>query len=500
MKILPYCSISRVGVGFKLAAVSLCVRRGRRLAVPLRRVVSGTNDYRDALSELVARAQAAGAHCVMSLPVEHYRIQWVSLGRIGLRSIRAAVKHSTFWQTHLGVSIDSHYVWWQFIHAEASGAAVLLAAAPRERVDFYVGVMRSAGLIVDEIGASCFDYFDKDQAYDTVRAALVLDCGNAYVIARGHFGLRTHMVPFDHHHAAMLLDGDRSVCGEVADGLAAAVRRCVEDEQAVSQVAVRVIAAQAGEWLEVLQSRLSKAYAMTHSNGWDMAGLDVSSATDAWQLPVAAAGLFRPDKAPGAQRFYLRLPHTTKVNFLAQHKRQVSRQRIFTAVPIGVCVLAVIAAYAHWVLLADQQRLQPAVKRYAELSEFRRHVTQEIEELQSQLQHQVAFYSGIQRVSFERKLMPRLLALIEYAALEGVWLNTIQFKQPGSLRIVGRSINDERIVDFIRRLYVMDEIDEAILEKTATQQDVDTRQSLKNFTVLCRLRRIDGDMTWVVRE
>ncbi len=495
-----------VGVCFDPLGVSLAVRRGRRVDPLVRLALAAdasssarADDYRDSLSELVVQQKVSGARCVASLATARCRVQWASLTGARLRDLRTAVGQSAFWQAHLGVTLESHCVWWRFVR-DGDGRRIhaLLVAAAREDVDFYADTIRAAGLAVGVIGVSCFDYFDQEFAPDTSRVTLVLDCDDACVVSTGAFGLRAHAAEFDRRAATALVSGELSSQDAVVDGLAACVRRCIDNEQAATRLHahVRVVAARGlhGEWFEVLRARLP-GFPVEFIDGWDAAGLAAAdgnprggSHDDWWRLPRAAACLIR-DGQPVVR--LLRRTPATAVN-LARGRADGARRYPAYALAVAVCLFGAALVYAHWLLLDQRRLLQSDAQRHLQLSTLRDRMRAEVEDLRDQLSNRISFYSGIQRISFERKLMPRLLALVEHAAFEGVWLNTVHFRQPGSLRITGKSLSDKQIAHFIQRLRTADEITAVFLESAALEKRRDKTSDfgrrLKNFVITCHVQ------------
>ena len=481
--------VGGVGVCFEPSRISLAVRRGQCVAAAVESPC-GAGEYRNALASLVAQERVEGARCATSLPVASCLVQWVSLNDARLRDLHAAVAYPAFWQTHLGVDPGTHSVWWRFIRGGGNKTAALIAAAPREDVDFYTGIIRGAGLAVGAVGVSCFDYFDDVFATDTSRVTLVLDCDDACVVAVGAFGVRAHAVAFDQRSVAALTRGDTQARAEVIDSLAACVRRCVADERATTRLRadVRVVAAHGGDWLESLQACLS-GFGFEWHDGWSLAGMDAPD-DGSWRLPRAAMRLRRMRRGAITDKHH-RAARNVAVDFAA---RNDGRQRLMFAVAAVVCLSAMVSVYVHGTLLVERRHLQPDAQRYLQLEGLQARNHAEVKELRESLSHRVSFYSGIQRVSFERKLMPHLFSLIEYAAFEGVWLNTIHFKQPDFLRITGRSLDDEKIARFIERLRAADEIVEVFLKSAASANDNSStsEQQLKDFVISCHLKNPSG--------
>lgn len=502
----------RVGVCFDSSGVALACGFDRRRGVAVFRrapVVSrdgafpaSASAYQDVLGGLVAEENATGAKCSISLPVARCRVRWETLAGVGLRDLRAAVRRSTFWRTRLGVDLESHCAWWWFTRAAGGpGVGALLCAAPRDEVASYADAVRAAGLVVETVGISCFDYFDgkfsPELSSGLHRVTLILDCDDACFLSTGAFGLRANGVEFSERDADALQGGDDEFRDRVVNNLAVCVRRSVEHERAASrsQADVRVIAARDlhGDWLQSLRARLP-GFTVELTDGWSEAGIpppDDHVSDKPWRLPRAAARLaFAPRHAQG----WMRPTSVPAVNFAGRHADGVRRRRYSAPVLFAVaCLLSAGAAYAHWALLEEQRRLQPDAERHLQLLELRNGMREELEKLRNNLSNRIFFYSSIQHVSFERKLMPRLLALIEHAATEGVWLNEVHFRRSESLRIVGKSLNDEQIFSFIQRLRAADEIIEVLLESSSVEtadaagKPAEARR-LKDFTIVCRLR------------
>ena len=457
MKVSAGNRFRKVGVCLEASSVSLAVRNSRRAGLAVCRksveVDARSDIYRDALSELVARAGVAGARCMAALPVARCRVGWVGFTGMRLRDLRTAVGHSAFWQAHLGVTLESHRVWWCFIR-NGGQVGALIAAAPREEVDFYTSVIRAARLNVGAVGVSCFDYFDGELQPQACKATLVLDCENACVIAAGAFGVRVRAVGLDADKAVALLSTDGHQRDAVVDELTVCIRRCVEDEGMGAHAIVRIVAAQGinGDWLELLRERLPR-FTVELIDGWTAAGLEVPNngacdepRNELERLPRAAArlvsarrGVFRQRRTAPAVDFAVRR---------ADSKRRL-RRLLSAAAAVG-CLLVAVSAYVNGLLLAEHRRLRTGAEQYAQLQQTHDRALAEIKTLQRRLSNRISFYSGIQHVSFERKLMPHLLASIEHAAFEGIWLNSVFFSQPGFLRIAGKSLGDEQIARFIR--------------------------------------------------
>ncbi len=487
-----------VGVQFEPSGVSLAVRRDRRIGVPVRRTLAHAGDCREALAALVAQEQVAGARCVASLPARRCRVEWASFSGARLRDLRAAVGRPAFWQARLGVVFESHRVWWRFARRGGRRIDALLAAAPREDVAHYTDTIRAAGLTVGAIGIACFDYFDATPAPDTPRAALILDSDDACVVAAGAFGVRVHAVTFDGRSATALATADVQACDGVVNRLAAGVQRCVEDEQSATRVhaEVQVIAARGmhGDWLALLQARLP-GFHLELTSGWEAAGLAApdADAGESLRLPGAAACLAHDTRRGGNRLRRVLVPAAKAVNFAGDGSAARRWHRLAPALLVAAGLLSTFSIGAHWLLLAEHRRLQPDADRHVQLTEIRDRIRAEITALQNRLLHRVSFYSGIQRVSFERKLMPRLLALIEYATFEGVWLDTMHFRQPASLRITGKSLSNEQLARFIQRLRAADEIADVFLESATTAEHRDAAPTpaqprLQAFAITCRLQ------------
>lgn len=504
----------RAGVCFDSSGVALALRLGRRRrAVTFRRAeIAGggpfpgcADEYRDALGHLVAEEGAAGAKCTVSLPTARCRVQWETLAGAGPRDLRIAAGRSAFWRTRLGVDLESHCTWWWLTRVpDGPGAGVLLCAAPREEVAVYAGVVEAAGLAVGAVGVSCFDYFNREFSPALSRASLILDCDDACLLSTGAFGLRAQAVEFSERDAEALRSEDGRRRDDVVNGLAVCVQRSVEHERAASRsrADVRVIAARGlhGDWLQLLRARLP-GFTVELTDGWRAAGVpppDGHVHDRPWRLPRAAA---RASSSPRRMRGWPRLTRVPAVNFAGRLASGARRRRYPAFAPFAAaCLLSAGAGCAHWLLLEEHQRLQPGAERHARLSALSDLAHEELEVMRNNLSNRISFYSAIQHVSFERKLMPRLLSLIEHAAIEGVWLNEVHFRRSKSLRIVGKSLDDERIFDFIRRLRAAEEIIEVSLESAASEaveaagaaETPVSARRLRDFTVTCRLRAVGG--------
>ena len=491
MKFFPRNRFRTVGVHFGAADVSLAVRHNRRVgplvyrkpvdpgAPPEARFGTRVDGCRAALSELVTEKQLAGARCTAAIPLAYCRVEWVWLAGARLRDLRTAVGHSAFWQSHLGVTTESCRVWWRLTRGNGRVGA-LLAAVPRQEIDPLIDAISAVGLGVGPIGISCFDFLDGGLAAGACKVVLVLDAEDSCVVSFGSSGIRAHSVKFDAHGFAGLSSSDPGECGRTVDGLATCVRRCIGDEQASARVGVKVVVTRGvhGSWVELLKARLP-GFTIELVDGWAAAGLSTpgsESGSGAHSgpecLPRAAARLARYRSAPA-------------VNFAARRVDNARRRRyLLTASAAASCLLGGALAYSHWAMLAEHRRLQPEAGQYALLLEARDRIRTEIEALRSSLSHRVSFYSGIQRVSFERKLLPRLLASVEHAVSEGMWLNTVVLRQPGLVRVTGRALDDERIARFIERLRAVDEITDVFLESSVRVAG----RRVKDFVVSCHLR------------
>ena len=502
----------RVGVCFDSSGVALAFGLSRRRGAAVFRRArvaahggsfpSCAGAYRDALAALIAERNATGAKCTVSLPTARCRVQWETLTGAGLRELRAAARRSAFWRARLGVDLESHCAWWWFTRvAGGPGIGALLCAAPREEVAVYVDAVQAAGLAACAVGVSCFDYFGGEFSPELSRVTLILDCDDACLLSSGAFGLRAHGVEFSTRDADALQGEESEFRDGVVNSLAVCVRRSVEHERSAarSRAEVRVIAARGlhGDWLQSLQARLP-GFAVELVDGWAAAGVpppDDHARDEPWRLPRAAARLVAK---PRRMRGWTRTVFVPAVNFADRRGDDVRRRR-YSALALfsAACLLSVGAGYVHWTLFEEYRRLQPGAEEHARLLQLRDRTRAELETLRSKLSNRILFYSSIQRVSFERKLMPRLLALIEHATLEGVWLNEVHFRRSESLRIVGKSLSDERIFGFIRRLRAADEIVEVSLESAALEADGGTGAPagagrLKDFIVTCRLRDSGG--------
>ena len=485
----------KVGVQFDQRGAGLAVWRrlhGRSFTYE---ALADNEDFGETLLKLVIREGVAGARCVVSLPVALCRIRWVSLAGVRWRDLRAVVNRSAFWQARMGVTRNSHCLWWQFVRdRDGSAVNVLMIAAPRGKVESCIDTIRKARLEVSRVGVSCFDYIDDAGiSLDTSGVTLILDCDDACAVSSGAFGVRVTSVEFNESSAGDLLSADSRTRGGIIDNLATCVRRCVEDEQSAARLraSVRIVTARDlhGDWLELLQERLP-GLRIEWVDGWTMTGIDQprqGSSGNRWRLPRALSALEQDLRRGSGLARHRFLP---KVNLVdrANSRARVRRYLLF-ALPSSACLLFVVLIYAYWSLHEKQLALQPGAQRHEHLTQLYEETLGKIQSLQELLSHRVLFYSVIQRISFERKLMPHLLTSIEKSTFSGIWLDEIHFKRPALFRITGKSLGDEQISRFMRRLRSTDEVVEVLLESASTESVQDAPpQRLKNFAVICQLR------------
>ena len=557
MNLLPASLSCSVGVKFGRRGVGLAVRRRRARSFTYRKLAIGEN-HTGALSALVAQEGIASARCVISLPVGRCRIQWAPLAGVRKRDLRLAVRRSAFWQARMGVARDSHCLWWQLVRDDdGSGVNALLIAAARSEVRACTDAVREAGLAAARVGVSCFDYLVGGIALGACEVTLILDCGDACIVGSGAFGVRASAVEFDESGAEALLDDDSRVRDAIVDNLATCVRRCVEQEQSAARLraGVRIVTARAlqGDWLGALQERLP-GLQVEWVDGWTAVGLeepdsrspvgleepdgrspvgleepdsrspvgleepdsrspvgleepdsrspvgleepDGRSPGDGWRLPRAMATLDYDRQRGG---YLVRRRFLPRVNLAEREDggRQMRRRLTFAA-PVGAGLSFAFVLGMHWFLHEGELALQPDALRYERLEQLHEKTLGEVRFLQELLSHRILFYSGIQRISFERKRMPRLLASIEKATLGEVWLDEIHFKRPGFLRIAGKSLGDEQISSFMSRLRTAGEIAEVLLESAVVESaegvEPHTLRRLKDFAVICKLRFVQQEI------
>ncbi len=501
MNRLPGNWSCRVGVQFDRHGVGLAVRRRGRSFIY--RALSDDEDRARALSALVTQEGVAGARCVVSLPVGCCQVRWVPLVGVRMRDLRVALRGSTFWQARMGVTRDSHCLWWQLVRdADSSGINALLVAAPRGEVQACTDTIRAAGLAMSRVGLSCFDYLGSGITFSACEVTLVLDCRDAYVLGSGAFGIRVNAVEFDEAGAAALLSTDSRTRSDVVDNLATCVRRCVDEDQSAARVhaSVRIITSRAlqGEWLEVLRERLP-GLQIEWIDGWaavEVSEPDGQSPGDPWRLPRAMAAL---DYDMWRSGYFTQRRFLPRVN-LAERVDSSRRMRRYLMIiaPAGAFLSLALVLYMRWFLHEGGLALQPDAQRYSHFQQLHEKTLGEVRFLQETLSHRILFYSGIQRISFERKRMPRLLASIEKATLGEVWLDEIHFKRPGFMRITGKSPGDVQISRFMSRLRATGEVDEVLLESAAMESvqnmEPDTLRQLKGFAVICRLRSVQREI------
>lgn len=493
----------KVGVSLDCSSVSLAAWRRRRGPLLIHKALAEGEDRVAALSALVRQEGVAGARCMMSLPVARCRIQWVPFAGAHKRDLQAAVARPAFWQSRMGVSLESHCVWWHLVRdSDGGGISALLVAASRAEVEVYVDHIRAAGLRLGRLGVSCFDYLGGGISFDSPEVSLFLDIGDACVMASGDFGLRVNPIRFDVTEAGTLLSDDSRVRDGMVDNLAACVRRCIEDEHSTAQLraGLRVVAARnlQGDWLKLLQERLP-GLPIEWVDGWAMVGMDPPRRRDAreqWRLPRALAVLAYDRRL---NRGVIRRTWLPRVDLAVQCvDRPHGRRYLVFGSPVGACLVLATLGYLHWLLDSERRALQPDARRYAHLEQLHEYTREEIQSFQERLSQRILFYSSIQRISFERKLMPRLLASIGQATPAGMWLNTIHFRHPAVLRITGKSLGDEQISRFVQRLRLADGVVEAFLESAAVKGgsivSSQRPQSPRDFAVVCRLRSTGEDI------
>jgi type IV pilus assembly protein PilN len=189
--------------------------------------------------------------------------------------------------------------------------------------------------------------------------------------------------------------------------------------------------------------------------------------------------------------YYEYVTGTNNINLLPDREGVKNQEKMKFLSRWGVVIFVILAViFGMWSFFSSQvesDELDQKMVEYQSLEQTRRDKETQLSELVSKKQVLSGMLEASSGIISNQKFMYSTLLSINSAVPQGVSLNSIEYTGNDAITIIGLSVSDQNILQFIENLSKSKTIDKASL-LTMTVKVVN-KQNFKSFSIKCTLVR-----------
>ena len=468
-----------------------------------------SEQYVNKLKQLIASSNIKTTNAAVSIPVSSAIIKVVNLPLMTDEELQEAVDTNSLWENAVQLSdnLDEYSIFWQVLKRNTSENQMdlLFVASKLDDIDNYLNIVRQAGLNPVVVDVRCF----------AIRNALELrkdlTIGDKPV-AIFEFGAYENYILILHEDSPFisdiyLSDKDRNL-----------LLSQNADEESLVRVSKR-FSMQVEQMLDSYQSKYKIQPIESLLISSSIPVIDNMIAHIEKALPNIKIEVFNPlknttlpenlkDKSsaePNASVFssviglatrkldvfgyYEYVTGANNINLLPDREGVKNQEKMKFLSRWGVVVFVIIAiVFGIWSFFSSQTKSDELDQKMTEYQSLEvQKDTKEIQfsELETKKQALSSKLKASSGIVSNQKFMHSVLLGINSAVPQGVSLNIIDYNGGNTVTIVGLSISDQNILQFIEKLSKSEAIDKSSL-LTMSVKTVDKR-TYKSFSIKCTL-------------
>ncbi len=470
-----------------------------------------SEQYVNKLKQLIASSNIKTTNAAVSIPVSSAIIKVVNLPLMTDEELQEAVDTNSLWENAVQLSdnLEEYSIFWQVLKRNTSENQMdlLFVASKLDDIDNYLNIVRQAGLNPVVVDVRCF----------AIRNALELrkdlTIGDKPV-AIFEFGAYENYILILHEDSPFisdiyLSDKDRNL-----------LLSQNADEESLIRVSKR-FSMQVEQMLDSYQSKYKIQPIESLLISSSIPVIDNMIAHIEKALPNIKIEVFNPlknttlpenlkDKSsaePNASVFsaviglatrkldvfgyYEYVTGTNNINLLPDREGVKNQEKMKFLSRWGVVIFVILAViFGMWSFFSSQvesDELDQKMVEYQSLEQTRRDKETQLSELVSKKQVLSGMLEASSGIISNQKFMYSTLLSINSAVPQGVSLNSIEYTGNDAITIIGLSVSDQNILQFIENLSKSKTIDKASL-LTMTVKVVN-KQNFKSFSIKCTLVR-----------
>ncbi len=474
-------------------------------------IKDNSEQYVNKLKQLIASSNIKTTNAAVSIPVSSAIIKVVNLPLMTDEELQEAVDTNSLWENAVQLSdnLEEYSIFWQVLKRNTSENQMdlLFVASKLDDIDNYLNIVRQAGLNPVVVDVRCF----------AIRNALELrkdlTIGDKPV-AIFEFGAYENYILILHEDSPFisdiyLSDKDRNL-----------LLSQNADEESLIRVSKR-FSMQVEQMLDSYQSKYKIQPIESLLISSSIPVIDNMIAYIEKALPNIKIEVFNPlknttlpenlkDKSsaePNASVFsaviglatrkldvfgyYEYVTGTNNINLLPDREGVKNQEKMKFLSRWGVVIFVILAViFGMWSFFSSQvesDELDQKMVEYQSLEQTRRDKETQLSELVSKKQVLSGMLEASSGIISNQKFMYSTLLSINSAVPQGVSLNSIEYTGNDAITIIGLSVSDQNILQFIENLSKSKTIDKASL-LTMTVKVVN-KQNFKSFSIKCTLVR-----------
>ena len=465
--------------------------------------------YVSKLSQIITSSKISTTNAAVSIPVSSAIIKVVNLPLMTDEELQEAVDTNSLWENavQLTDNLDEYSIFWQVLKRDASENQMdlLFVASKLDDIDHYLNIVRQAGLNPVVVDVGCF----------AIRNALTLRqdlTEKEHPIAIVEFGCYENYILILHGDAPFISDiylseKDRNILLK-SDTDEESLKRVSEHfSMQVSQV---LSSYQSKYKIQAIESLLVSSSIPVIG---DMVGsiqkalpnikVEVFNALEQVTIPehlkekttaepnssVFSSVLGLATRRLDVFGYYEYVTGTNNINLLPDREGVKDQERMKFLSRWGIVMSVVIAiifgAFSFFSGQVESEELDQQLVEYSNLEVQRNEKKMLLSDLMTKKQSLSGMLEASKNINSNQAFMYSVLLGVNSAVPQGVSFNSIDYPGGDTLTIVGLSISDQNILQFIENLSQSKAIDKASL-LTMSVQTVDKR-TFKSFSIKCTL-------------
>ncbi len=465
--------------------------------------------YVSKLSQIITSSKINTTNAAVSIPVSSAIIKVVNLPLMTDEELQEAVDTNSLWENavQLTDNLDEYSIFWQVLKRDASENQMdlLFVASKLDDIDHYLNIVRQAGLNPVVVDVGCF----------AIRNALTLRqdlTEKEHPIAIVEFGCYENYILILHGDAPFISDiylseKDRNILLK-SDTDEESLKRVSEHfSMQVSQV---LSSYQSKYKIQAIESLLVSSSIPVIG---DMVGsiqkalpnikVEVFNALEQVTIPehlkekttaepnssVFSSVLGLATRRLDVFGYYEYVTGTNNINLLPDREGVKDQERMKFLSRWGIVMSVVIAiifgAFSFFSGQVESEELDQQLVEYSNLEVQRNEKKMLLSDLMTKKQSLSGMLEASKNINSNQAFMYSVLLGVNSAVPQGVSFNSIDYPGGDTLTIVGLSISDQNILQFIENLSQSKAIDKASL-LTMSVQTVDKR-TFKSFSIKCTL-------------
>lgn len=454
-------------------------------------VEDNADAYVEKLRTAIQSAKISTTNAAVSIPVSSAIVKVVTLPLMTDEELKEAVDTDSLWENviQLTDTLDDYSVFWQVISRNESENLMdlLFVASKLEDINFYLDLVRKAGLSPVIVDVRCFAMKNavevSPQATERGKTIALLEIGaseNYILILRDDSPFISSVFVTDADKRAManpMLGQDEA--RKITDRLAMQVK------QTVSTYEAKFKGIPVEELLLVSSSSNTETLFTALQQSLSPLPVKVFNAVKPIKVPeqlkdkikaepnrsVFATALGLATRKLDVFGYYQYVTGVNNINLLPNREqvRNVEKAKLLSkfGLILGTVLISTVIGYTFYGQYTSENETSGEVRVYDELFIEKMNLEGEIQDLKNQQEHLSGMLAAAEGLNSNQKEMFELLTQITSSFPEGVWLESINYAGSQTLTLEGRSISDQNILEFINRLNSADRVLNASL-KTMT--------------------------------